>query len=262
MPAKNIECQLAQGQIGRYLRGDHISAEAVSQLEAHIADCGECTETLIQRRQAIMSMMGDKVPTRAVVEVSSGEEPKAAAPSASARLVAALSSATKQAKTTPEKGDAVSEPKPKTPFATKPILYSAGLAVVLLAMSYYSRSATSAFGPRAANLLPTVKQTPHPVPHRSHVTIPATPAMATVEPATRGVNTKVFHADNPAPAPHEPVSRPTHPKAPTKIVHHTISPTVTIHHRPIRRAFRHARRNQNTATLIRVYDAQGNPIHP
>jgi hypothetical protein len=42
MSVKNLECQIAKAQIGRYLAGDALSSEAVGQLEEHIAECDEC----------------------------------------------------------------------------------------------------------------------------------------------------------------------------------------------------------------------------
>ena len=235
MPAKNIECQLAQGQIGRYLRGEHISAEAVHQLESHIADCSECTETLLQRRQAIVSMMGDKLPTRAVVEVPDPQPepepaPKPVTPSASARLVAALSSVNKQpgVEAKPNAGAPEVKPAVKKPLLTKPILFSLGLAVVLVAMSYYSRSASALLGPTASAALPTAP-VPPPARHSAHVTIPPTPPVATTEsPATESpaaTTTATAAAISPkpkAPATNQtvpptsksPASSPTVPPAP------------------------------------------------
>src|SRR5579872_6837623 len=57
MPVKSVECQLAEMQIGRFVSGDSLSAEAVRQLDAHLAKCPNCSQTLNDRRQALRSML-------------------------------------------------------------------------------------------------------------------------------------------------------------------------------------------------------------
>jgi hypothetical protein len=61
MSIKNLECQLAQAQIGRYIAGDRISVAAVTQLEEHIAECDDCRAVLIERKQALLAMLPAEV---------------------------------------------------------------------------------------------------------------------------------------------------------------------------------------------------------
>ena len=281
MATKNIECQLAQGQIGRYLRGEHISAEAVRQLESHIGDCSDCTEMLLHRRQAIVSMIGETVPTRAVIEVSE-PEPAAPAQNASARLVAAINSATRQPKLeVPKPAPEVNpEPPKKAVFFTKPIIYSIGLAIVLIAMSYLSRSATSFFGPSASTAIPdskpvtrhtTSKLTPiTTIPRGVTPPAPAKPTFVPDSPA-RPTQPPTTHPATTRPTIQEPTSRLAPEQTPAHLVHRSVSPVVTIQRRPVHRIRRPriehrvvaARQHRpDTRTVIRVYDAQGNPIHP
>ena len=62
MPVKNIECQIARGQIGRYLAGESLSDEALKQLEGHIVGCPECKGALMQRRESLQAMLDEPAP--------------------------------------------------------------------------------------------------------------------------------------------------------------------------------------------------------
>src|SRR4051794_20099524 len=57
MQLQNIECQIAKAQIGRYVAGDALSDETVSQLEAHVAKCADCKQNLAERRALLMAML-------------------------------------------------------------------------------------------------------------------------------------------------------------------------------------------------------------
>src|SRR5450432_4217831 len=50
MQVQNIECQIARAQLGRYIAGDGMASEAVTQLEAHIAKCPDC-KAIMQAKQ-------------------------------------------------------------------------------------------------------------------------------------------------------------------------------------------------------------------
>ncbi len=58
MPVDSIECQIAKGQIGRYLAGESFSPTGLQQLEEHVAHCTSCKSLLAERRQALMKMLG------------------------------------------------------------------------------------------------------------------------------------------------------------------------------------------------------------
>jgi hypothetical protein len=157
---KDLECQLAQGQIGRYINGDRFSTEAVKQLEAHIAECPECSAMLAQRREEVIARLS--LNAKAVVET---EETPSAAATAAVKLLKALTTGDRiqkavvaQEVATPERPNLV-----KT-IASKPVLYCTALALVLLGMSYFSRGATKFFGPSASQALPADAPVSSPKP--------------------------------------------------------------------------------------------------
>ena len=60
MPVDSIECQIAKGQIGRYLAGESFSPTGLQQLEEHVANCTSCKTLLAERRQALLKMLGQE----------------------------------------------------------------------------------------------------------------------------------------------------------------------------------------------------------
>jgi hypothetical protein len=150
MPTKNIECQLAQGQIGRYLNGERFSAQAITQLEAHVAECDECSELVTRRREALMTMLGEGA-TRAAVMTNAGpsstpekdgiKTPQRKAIAAEPRSAVPIESAPEP---TPSKLKSFAKA-----MNSKPLLYCGGLAAVLVAMSYFSKDILRPLGPTA-----------------------------------------------------------------------------------------------------------------
>lgn len=134
MAVHNIECQIAKSQIGRYLSGDAFSAQALKQLEEHVAECDDCKASLHQRKAALQAMLGGS--NTAVVQVEETE--------------------TETHKTFAETllGKMSSKPRPTQPAAVqtkpvhfwKPLGYSLALAAVLLGMSAFSKTLTAPFG--------------------------------------------------------------------------------------------------------------------
>lgn len=57
MATKTLECQLIQGQIGRYLNGERFSPSAIVQLEAHVSGCDDCSELVERRRQVLLETL-------------------------------------------------------------------------------------------------------------------------------------------------------------------------------------------------------------
>lgn len=142
MQVKNFECQIARAQITRYLAGEPLTEDMIGQLEAHVAKCADCKQVLNERKmalQALVTPQPKKIYRTAVVEVEEDAEPEASArQTLSQRLVGLL-------------------PKPKAESSKslgKPAVYAAGLAVVLIAMSYFSKNFGSIMGPKAAQTLP------------------------------------------------------------------------------------------------------------
>lgn len=167
MSVTNIECQLAKGQIGRYLAGDTLSPEALRQLEAHIGECPSCKAALFERKAVLQLMLGQETPSKAVIETEVPDpvvEREARMPNPMAQALREHAEAEKR------KG----KPKPvaidqKKTFS-KPLLLSCALAGILMAMSYLSKTEMSPFGPKAFQLMsPAVK--PNPVSTQSTATV-------------------------------------------------------------------------------------------
>lgn len=260
MPSKNIECQLAQGQIGRYLSGDRFSSEAVRQLEAHIADCPECSEMLAARKAAVMAKLGEKVPTRAAVHMDTARRVDTAipaSPSTAAMAAVNLLRALNERSEEDERPVAATTTRQLFP---KPVLYCGGLALVLLAMSYFSRGALSSLGPTANQAIasapapakspaptpapqvaPVAGPTHPPVTHAAAPSVP-TPASATAAQVVTHPVSKPVPTDTPVAAPKTvPTDSPiAAPKAAARPTPKLRSKAVT-HHRRMARRTPHAR---------------------
>src|SRR5579872_6324209 len=147
MPVQDFECQIARGQIGRYLNGEGLSSEALRQLGAHVAECTECKSFLDHRKAALQGMLGERdmpehTDVRAVVDVKPSEA-----------LIAQI-----RARTVDE--DPEPEPQshsqhPTKPLLTKPIIYCGVLALVLVGMTYISRNPAGLLGPKASEVVAT-----------------------------------------------------------------------------------------------------------
>src|SRR4051794_23286485 len=110
MPVTDFECQIARGQIGRYLGGGLLSPQAMTGLEEHLAECPGCKALVAERRASLVGRRGGEVPTRAVVSMPvAGENPWVAAVRRRAEALRAASqtletprpSATEKTKSTP-----------------------------------------------------------------------------------------------------------------------------------------------------------------
>ncbi|MBS1704366.1 MAG: zf-HC2 domain-containing protein [Armatimonadetes bacterium] len=51
MDLLNIECQLTQAQMARYLAGENLPADTVKQLERHLAECANCRDAAEAKKQ-------------------------------------------------------------------------------------------------------------------------------------------------------------------------------------------------------------------
>jgi hypothetical protein len=257
MPTKNIECQLAQGQIGRYLNGERFSAQAIKQLEAHVAECDECSELVTRRRQALMTMLGEGTARAAVM--TEARPTSTQSETAAERLISSLGKA--QAKeplaqetVLPRIEDTPAPSKVKLlgqAFNSKPLMYCAALAAVLLAMSYFSKDALKTFGPTAdtSSILKNA------------------PALVPVKPTTPPVNTSAPEVPAPvAKVAPKRVAKP-HPVAPVKSVaklHHKIrrKPRIVAHRATIRRSPRRLRASHphRVHRVIRSDDDDDEPV--
>lgn len=155
MTVQNIECQIAKGQMSRYLAGDNFSPDMAVELRAHIAECPDCAAALDRKRQILQAMLTSTGPV-AVVQIeerrSADEETSTAEteprPRASASFKLALSQLLNL-----RKSPVPTVREPATPVRNywRPLAYSAGLATVLIAMSMIMRDPTRLLGERAIN---------------------------------------------------------------------------------------------------------------
>jgi hypothetical protein len=290
MRTKDIECQLAQGQIGRYLNGDRFSDVAVQQLEAHIAECEECTALLAERKKAVMAMLGEVATTRAAVHM---EVPNPT-PKPAEKLIAVLSKTQVNLKES-----SVERPRPKATFTTffpKPVLYMGALALVLMGMSYFSRGAIKAFGPTASQGFPdeaskapakaapaekaqpvaispsspqlsTAATTNTPTTSAAQKPGPTQPTLERVAPPTPAAARSVPLSSTPTAHPAAPkpkaialkpvVKAPVHkPAAPAPVA--AKAKVKVVVHQLVRRR---PRRLAVHRSGVRVYDSQGRPIN-
>ncbi len=77
MPVDTIECQIAKGQIGRYLAGESFSPTGLQQLEEHVANCTSCKTLLAERRQALLKMLGQEEATTPMIPNTIAISPEA-----------------------------------------------------------------------------------------------------------------------------------------------------------------------------------------
>lgn len=277
MSVQNFECQIAKAQIGRYLAGDALSAEALDQLEEHIARCPDCKQTLAEKRASLQAMLG-------LGEAKA--EPKVAAqvPEQQAKPLNGWlkAKAIEQFKTT--------NPTPPAPTAQqsnakfKTAAYSVALAVVIVAMSYLSKNPNTVLGEKAIDM-PSASVTPPrqeskpvttqllPAPStesekqstqpttaekatEQSTQVPREQALAALPDATRQkpspTEDKVTEPEHPAPKPAVTIRRSSERK-PTKR-------RETPPRKKVEPAKPKPATKRPTDNTIRVYDADGNPI--
>ena len=201
MPVKNVECQLAEMQIGRFVSGDSLSAEAIRQLDAHVAVCPSCRQVLSERRRALKSMLAEgyaavttdfpsskkeNLLIKALAEkatTNTSTPPRRTSVEASPEQAAAKpkwNPASMLGQTSPSRNDS------KTASLSKSILYAAALGVVLFFMGYLSHGQGSLLGDSAASNYPSSSpQVPQPSE--------ASTSSATLTPAKTTAIPKVGH---------------------------------------------------------------------
>lgn len=281
MSVQNIECQIAKGQIGRYLAGDAFSGEAMTQLEAHIAECPGCQSLVAERRAELLAKLGGSTPTHALVEAPASTEATAVGKKATSLADALRTKAAAAIAPVP------AAPKPSQSEKSaiqpqdfkKPIIYSVALAAVLVGMSYASKAATGFFGPKANAVRSTAIAAPAAA---KTITTPPAPAAGQI-PFVRKPVSQPGAARNPAPvkAPPPKPKTPTNavtpasttPKpSPANVATATLKPAKPAAKPTTRRVSRKARTTRRAPSVaggkarsprrgkIRVYDPAGAPI--
>jgi hypothetical protein len=149
MPVETIECQIVQAQLGRYLAGDAFPADALAELEDHIARCSICRGEVAKRRATLQALLGSETPAKQ--------------PSEDALVHMLREKATSKGTVGAQAVVEQVETKPASPLTQlqnkafrKPLMYGAALAVVLIAMSYLGNNPTAVFGNRASDAKPSV----------------------------------------------------------------------------------------------------------
>ena len=143
MQVQDIECQLAQVQLKRYLAGESIADELLADLERHLEECNGCRSAAKVMRAAA----GASNPTPSESTPEEEAKPKAKF---------SLGSLLKNSKAT-----AVVRPVGEKKDNRKTLILSASLAVVLILMSTVFKDPTKLFGAKAADTVAkTEKDTP------------------------------------------------------------------------------------------------------
>ncbi len=279
MPVLDIECQLARGQIARFLDGASFPGESLKQLEDHISECPKCQSMLSERRLQLEARTNTENVVRSVTEVVHQEaHPKAH----------------------PPKGTVWNQFKAQA--GMKPVVLGSALVIVLIGMTVVSKnlngilgpkvgatldSAVGLFGARAAGKAPRVATAPvtQQPPATPTVPIPAitpkaTPAAVT---STQGEGSirKPTALTAPVTSPalvHNPILKKAlpvapvvkkvssskapikaQPVAPPQASVTTVQPRLAAAHRKRGKA-RRARHHKSWVSGIKVYDSAGSPV--
>ncbi len=155
MQVKNVECQIAQAQMRRYLVGEEMPKAVVGDLEAHLKGCADCMAAAQLERESLSSVLTNRI---------TGQSRKPASPDAPSPQ-SPIPFATKFAPKKLQPGKAAIQAPvdildtPDEQFAPKPkkksidlktVAYSVGLALILVLMSTVMKDPTAIFGPRAS----------------------------------------------------------------------------------------------------------------
>lgn len=198
MPVTDFECQIARGQIGRYLGGTSLSTEAMRGLEDHLAECPECKALVSDRRAALLGMLGGSIPTQAVVSMPVKEEENPLVAALRAKQEAEAPVEKPKSKSAPRYAKATKSETPTgKPVLTKPIILGGVLAVVLLGMNFMTRSnnGKGAFGDRAADAFADKTLAAAPAqPKTDETKTPETKTAETKAPEVKTEETKPIEA--------------------------------------------------------------------
>ncbi|MBI5707510.1 MAG: zf-HC2 domain-containing protein [Armatimonadetes bacterium] len=281
MPVENIECQIAKGQMSRYLAGDSLSPEMAVELRAHIAECPGCAETLQKKREILQTMLsgsGGRIAIEAPASQASPTAPRDSSDEPSStppmnRISAMLLERLAKTQAAPH-AVARLEDRPRAAQYWKPLIYSGALALVMLGMSFIMRDPTRLFGSRladdpatpgaatsaaasnpAGSMRPSVKSTEPSAAPGSSPKGDTKPTSSTSAKATKAVTSgteasRAPQMGTPQTKPgSKPELKPTSSASPAK--------------RTAKAGSRSARRKQAakpTPSGIRLYDPDGNPI--
>ena len=162
MQVKNIECQIAQAQMRRYLTGEEMPQELVGDLEAHLKNCPDCMAQAQHQRESLSGVLAAKIMGKSsapAVQAGKGSTipnrfVKRPAPASKAVLTMPAKAAVQTPLDIIDSPDEQYLTKKKTKKIAnfKTIAYSIGLAAMLVLMSTVFKDPTALFGAKASEL--------------------------------------------------------------------------------------------------------------
>ncbi len=206
MQTQNIECQIAQAQLRRYLMGDDLPYALVADLETHLKHCPGCMEIARQKRESLKGVLASEITGRKFSQPTVQKTPT----KQRENLREAISAGTAAVQSPtdvfslPDSEFKIEKQKKVKVHSRKTIYYSIGLAVMLVLMSTVFRDPTKLFGPRAATIqkdTPPVEQpvensapvveTPTVTPEVTVATEPAPQETTTTTPPVQATQNKL-----------------------------------------------------------------------
>ncbi len=265
MQVQEVECQLAQAQMSRYLAGDPIPDEALRQLERHVASCSDCKVMVTERRQTL----------RAMLKIETGPDPTDSEQTPHARLNAPIDPIDVPAAfagpvaSSDAKHGFIDVLKTLPIQNWKPLAISGGLAIVLVAISFLMGNPSKILGAKAAK---GAKSPPAPVTAKARLDSPQkNPAQ--VAPQAHAL-AKILAKASQSPLKTKGVKATLKALVPAKTPPRSgFAPkakaaarwSIEKRQRPIRKKHRltlRARKEPRRGTgSIKVYDPSGQPIH-
>lgn len=154
MQVANIECQIANAQLRRYLTGEEMPSSVVNELETHLRNCPECMSAAQTLRESLKGVLSSKITGKPA--------PQPKAPTSAQPQIQVLDQAIVTERVeTPRPADVFDAPDsefkqtaPKKKSNVKTLVYSIGLAAILVLMSTVFKDPTALFGPKASSITP------------------------------------------------------------------------------------------------------------
>lgn len=154
MQSVNIECQIAQAQLRRYLTGEDMPNAVVNELETHLRNCADCMAAAQTLRESLRGVLTSKITGKPTSEPRRPREETRHEP-AIAKAVATGMAAVQTPADVFDAPDEQFKHKPaKKKSNFKTLAYSGALALVLVLMSTVFKDPTALFGPRASTKHP------------------------------------------------------------------------------------------------------------
>ncbi len=197
MQVASIECQIAQAQLRRYLTGEDMPTGVVNELETHLRNCPDCMSAAQTLRESLKGVLQSKITGKPLPQPVAQPKPQVRTQFLQQPEPQPVTQAVVQEREA-RPADVFDQPDsdfkhkaPKKRSNTKTLLYSVGLAVILVLMSTVFKDPTALFGPKASSITPdtpkaTEKQETAAKPETNQAEpAPTEPETTTVEPPTQ-----------------------------------------------------------------------------